>query len=64
MSIEAKQEIPFAHKMAVRPIPKGQAILKYGVPIAHATSDIEAGDWVHTHNAQSYFAASHEAHQK
>ncbi len=64
MSIEARQEIPFAHKIAVRSIPQGQAILKYGAPIAYATSDIEAGHWVHTHNAGSYFARSHEAQQK
>jgi hypothetical protein len=58
--IHARTAIPFAHKIAVRPILARQPILKYGVPIAFATADIEPGDWVHTHNATSYFSARRE----
>jgi SAF domain-containing protein len=55
--LRARQAIPFAHKIAVRPIAKGEAILKYGVPVAVAAADIAVGDWVHTHNARSSFDA-------
>jgi hypothetical protein len=51
------QGIAFAHKIAIRQINKGNAIIKYGVPIAYATSEIAVGEWVHTHNAKSYSAA-------
>jgi hypothetical protein len=61
LCVGARQDIPFAHKMAVRPISKGEGIVKYGVPVAYATGDIEAGDWVHTHNAGSSFAIEREA---
>ena len=60
-SLEAGEPIPFAHKIAVRRIPTGEAVLKYGVPIAFATRDIPAGAWVHAHNAKSYFVAKKEA---
>jgi len=60
-SLEAGEPIPFAHKIAVRRIPSGAAILKYGVPIAFATRDISTGAWVHEHNAKSYFVARKEA---
>ncbi|MBR4863827.1 MAG: UxaA family hydrolase, partial [Oscillospiraceae bacterium] len=38
------------HKYAIKPIEKGQAVIKYGNPIGYATENIEAGAWVHTHN--------------
>jgi altronate hydrolase len=59
--LRVKQAVPFAHKVALAPIARGEAILKYGVPIAFASTDIQPGDWVHTHNAGSYFAAAREA---
>jgi len=58
---ETSEAIPFAHKVAVRPIAVGEPIVKYGVPIAFATRDIPAGTWVHEHNAKSYFVAKKEA---
>ncbi len=38
------------HKIALLPIHKGEMVIKYGFPIGQAISDIEPGDWVHTHN--------------
>jgi SAF domain len=53
--------VPFAHKIAVAPINPGGSILKYGVPIGFATVGIAPGEWVHEHNAKSYYAAKREA---
>lgn len=39
------------HKIALRDIKCGENIIKYGCPIAHALTDIKAGEHVHTHNA-------------
>ena len=44
------EEIPASHKVAVRPIPTGAAVIKYGQIIGFASADIEPGRHVHTHN--------------
>jgi hypothetical protein len=48
--IEAKEQIPLGHKIALQPIAADQEIYKYGEPIGIAIVDIEAGCWVHIHN--------------
>lgn len=42
--------IPTGHKFALKPISSGAPVIKYGHSIGHATTDIPAGAWVHTHN--------------
>ncbi|MBR5421606.1 MAG: altronate dehydratase [Lachnospiraceae bacterium] len=49
----AAEDIARGHKLALGPIRAGESIVKYGVPIASATSDIVPGAWVHTHNART-----------
>lgn len=51
--VGAKHAITQGHKIALLPIAKGDAVVKYGVPIGFATSPIGAGEWVHTHNCRS-----------
>ena len=51
----AAERIPFAHKVAIRAIAGGEAVVKYGVAIAFAAGDIARGGWVHAHNAKSYW---------
>ena len=48
--IIAKEEIPFAHKIALRRIPKDGAVVKYGERIGRAIREIKAGELVHIHN--------------
>ena len=45
--------IGLGHKLARRPIAKGERIVKYGAPIGTAVTSIAAGDHVHIHNVQS-----------
>ncbi|TCU19429.1 UxaA family hydrolase [Rhizobium laguerreae] len=53
--------IPSGHKIAVRPIKKGDAVLKYGQVIGTASCDIQAGEHVHLQNlAMLDSAVSHE----
>lgn len=54
-NIEALQEIPYGHKIALRDIKPGEFIIKYGVKIAVATQDIPKGAWVHLHNVRSEY---------
>lgn len=48
--VSARAEIPQGHKMALLPMKEQDQIVKYGFSIGYATTDIAAGDWVHTHN--------------
>ncbi|MFD9625400.1 UxaA family hydrolase [Peribacillus muralis] len=52
LRITIKEQISFGHKFAVRPIKKGDEILKYGEIIGKATRDIEEGEHVHVHNLE------------
>ncbi|MBR3503947.1 MAG: altronate dehydratase [Clostridia bacterium] len=47
------EDIPMGHKLALRDIAPGEAVIKYGHPIGEATRDIPAGSLVHTHNLRS-----------
>ncbi len=38
------------HKYALRPIACGENVVKYGMPIGHATRNIAPGEHVHVHN--------------
>jgi altronate dehydratase len=48
--IKVREEIPFAHKIALRRIPKGGAVIKYGERIGKAVRMIQPGELVHIHN--------------
>lgn len=48
-----RQDIPYGHKIAVRAIRPGEAVLKYGEEIGAATAEIRAGEHVHVHNMES-----------
>jgi len=48
--VEALEDIPAGHKLALRNIPQGAPVRKYGWPIGHARLPIAAGAWVHEHN--------------
>ena len=48
--LEARQDIPKGHKVALKRIFEGGEIVKYGQVIGHAGREIQPGDHVHTHN--------------
>lgn len=50
VTVVARQSMPLAHKIAVQPIAKGTAVLKYGEMLGEATDQIESGAHVHVHN--------------
>lgn len=51
--ITVAEATPRGHKIALRLIRAGEAVLKYGSTIGTATSDIQPGAHVHTHNVAS-----------
>jgi altronate dehydratase len=56
--IKALEAIPFGHKMAINNISKGGNIIKYGEIIGRASTDVEAGQWIHTHNTLETYTPS------
>jgi len=52
LQVKVNAEIPFGHKVAIKPIKKGETILKYGLSIGKAMEDIEFGSHVHIHNIE------------
>lgn len=55
--------VTLGHKVAARDIAKGEKIMKYGVPIGSATTDIAAGQHVHVHNMQSDYTPTHSLNE-
>jgi len=47
------EEIQAGHKVALRAMATGDAVLKYGFPIGVATADVPAGGLVHTHTMRT-----------
>ena len=52
--LEAEGGIPAGHKIALRDIPAGECVIKYGQIIGRAAQDISKGEWVHSHNLRSH----------
>ena len=52
-AITLRQPIPSGHKLALRPIARGEQVRKYGQSIGRATADIATGEHVHVHNLES-----------
>ena len=49
-SVTTREDIPQGHKLALTAIPAGADVIKYGYPIGRARTEIQPGQWVHTHN--------------
>ena len=43
-------DVPMGHKFALTDIAPSENVVKYGLPIGHATAPVKCGEWVHTHN--------------
>ncbi|MGN0976576.1 MAG: UxaA family hydrolase, partial [Faecousia sp.] len=47
--ITSRETIPQAHKIALRDIPAGGEIIRYGVVLGYAKAPIPAGSWINEH---------------
>lgn len=50
VSLIAKNDIPFGHKIALKELQIHAPIVKYGEEIGKAKSLITVGEWIHLHN--------------
>jgi hypothetical protein len=53
--LRALEHVAEGHKVALRPIPEGAGVIKFGTHIGRATRPIAAGAWVHLHNLASSY---------
>ena len=52
-TVRLRQPVGRGHKFALQTISQGQNVVKYGLPIGHATADIAEGEYIHSHNART-----------
>ncbi|MCW6031564.1 UxaA family hydrolase [Pantoea sp. JK] len=52
-TITLQQEVGRGHKFALQPLITDALVIKYGLPIAHATQPIAAGEIIHSSNART-----------
>ncbi|WP_068545157.1 UxaA family hydrolase [Thalassotalea crassostreae] len=53
VDVTLTEDISRGHKISLCTLKKGQQVFKYGYSIGHTTSEIKAGDWVHSHNLKT-----------
>lgn len=53
IELDASEDIPLGHKIAVKTISAGENIVLYGQPVGAAIQTIQPGEHVHTHNMKS-----------
>ena len=53
LRIEARDPVPFGHKIAISDLAAGGRVIEYGIPIGVAPTGLAAGEYVHTHNLRS-----------
>ena len=53
ITVKALNEIPIGHKLALREIPSGATVIKYGHDIGRAVANINAGEHAHVHNIKT-----------
>jgi len=53
VSINAAQDIPIGHKVALRDMAVGDTVYKYGVDIGKVVAPIKTGEHAHVHNIKT-----------
>ena len=53
LNLQATEDIPIGHKLAIKALRSGDTVIKYGVDIGRAVADIEAGGHAHVHNIKT-----------
>ena len=61
--LTVREPIASGHKVALRPIGAGAAVVKYGSPIGIAMADIPDGSHVHVHNVASTRGRGDQRHE-
>lgn len=52
-SVQARQDIPIGHKVALRDMSVGDSVIKYGIDMGRVVAPIQAGEHAHVHNIKT-----------
>jgi len=52
-TVRLQMAIPYGHKVAIRAMDKGEAVVKYGEVVGRTTVQVNPGEHVHVHNVES-----------
>jgi (2R)-sulfolactate sulfo-lyase subunit alpha len=53
LKLEARQDIPIGHKIALKDLKTGDTIIKYGEDIGKMMAAVKTGEHVHVHNLKT-----------
>lgn len=53
VEVEALQDIPLGHKIALRDLKVGDTVIKYGHDIGRVVATVRKGEHVHIHNLKT-----------
>lgn len=53
VSLNARQDIPIGHKVALKDMTTGDTVVKYGIDMGKVVAPIRAGEHAHVHNIKT-----------
>jgi len=53
IDLEARQDIPIGHKVALKDMVPGDTVVKYGIDMGKVTAAIRKGEHAHVHNIKT-----------
>lgn len=53
MTIDARQDIPIGHKVALKAMATGDTVIKYGIDMGKVIAPIQVGEHAHVHNIKT-----------
>ena len=53
IALEARQDIPIGHKVALRDMAVGDTVVKYGIDMGKVVEPIRKGEHAHVHNIKT-----------
>lgn len=53
VDVNAKQDIPIGHKVALKDMNPGDTVWKYGIDMGKVVAPIKAGEHAHVHNIKT-----------
>ena len=53
IQVQAKQDIPIGHKVALKDMAPGDSVVKYGIDMGKVVAPIRRGEHAHVHNIKT-----------
>ena len=53
IALEARQDIPIGHKVALKDMAPGDSVVKYGIDMGKVVAPIRRGEQAHVHNIKT-----------